>query len=667
MNDPNRRKAGDTGEVNAPGSERGPRETATSSAKRRSEDEALAKFDRQFQAMFEATTDGVIVVDSQTRRFYTGNLALSRMLGYAPREIRELTIRDIHPPDSMHFVMQQFEKLVRREQTVARDIPVKRKDGSLFHADITCNPVTLAGNACLMGFFHDVSERKRVEDRLKDTESRFRSVMEQSSEGIILIDESGEIIEWNRAQEQITGRSRSEVLGRPTWEVISELIPRDKRSDQFLEVAEQWVTHVLRTGQVPQEMRLHEHEFVHPDGTRRYLQVLLYPIRAGKGFWTGVICRDVTDRKVVERALRESEEKYRTLVESAGESIATVDRRGTFLFMNKTAAARLGGQPEDYIGKTMSELFPAEIGERHAASVRRVIDTGQGENVVVQTELQGQRRWQNTTIQPIRDATGKITAALVMARDIHELQQARQELDQYREKMSRAEQLASLGALSATIAHEMTQPLTVSRLSLEEAMAELKDTGASATVMESLKECLEGIADAAGRVEQFRNFARQSSRETPSQVQLQNIVTRTIRLLEGKARERRVSLCTQGLGELPPVRANEKDMEQMCFALIQNAIQAADGSKQHTLAISGRQHDGGITLRFEDTCGGISPEHVDKIFQPFFTTKPYGEGTGLGLCITKRLVTQAGGTIRVENQPGKGVAFCVTLPLRRSE
>jgi len=680
MCDPNKRKAGDTREPDVPGSEIGDPGssagfdthsdaggTVIPPADGHGDDATLAEFDRQFRTMFEATVDGIIVVDSRTRRFYTGNLALSRMLGYAPQEIKELTIQDIHPPDAMPFVMQQFEKLVRREQTVARDIPVKRKDGVVFHADITCNPATLAGKSCLIGFFHDISERKRTEDELKDMESRFRSVMEKSSEGIVLTDEAGKIIEWNRALEEITGRARSKVLGRSTWEVLGELIPREERFDQSRELVRQWATHVSQNGQVPQDMRLRELEFVRSDGERHHLQVFLYPIRTSKGFRTGVICRDITDKKAVERALRESEEKYRTLVESAGESIATVDRSGTFLFMNKTAAARLGGTPEDFVGKTMPELFPGPTGDRQAASVRRVIDTGQGMNVLVVTELQGQPRWHNTTVEPIRDAMGKITAALVMARDIHELQQARQELDQYRDKMCRAEQLASLGALSATIAHEMTQPLTVSRLSLEEAMAELEATGASATALESLRECLEGIADATGRIEQFRTFARQSSREAPSEVPLQNVVTRTIRLLDGKAKERRVSLSTLGVSDLPPVRANEKDMEQMCFALIENAIQAADGSKQRSLIVSGRRHDGGITLRFEDTCGGVTTEHLDKIFQPFYTTKPYGEGTGLGLCIVKRVITQAGGSIRVENKPGEGVAFCVTLPLEGPE
>jgi C4-dicarboxylate-specific signal transduction histidine kinase len=237
-------------------------------------------------------------------------------------------------------------------------------------------------------------------------------------------------------------------------------------------------------------------------------------------------------------------------------------------------------------------------------------------------------------------------------------------LERYQKNMSRAEQLASVGALSATVAHELTQPLTVSRLSLQDAMTELETTNGSAKVMESLRECLQGICDAAGRIEHFRSFARQSPREAPREVRLHDVVTRTIRLLDGKARERRMSLAARGVSALPPIHANERDLEQMCFALVENAIQAADGAKQRKLVISGDQGDGRVTLRFEDNCGGIAPEHVDKIFQPFFTTKPQGEGTGLGLCIVDRVVAHAAGTVRVENHPGQGAAFLVTLPLR---
>ncbi|MBN1508187.1 MAG: PAS domain S-box protein [Sedimentisphaerales bacterium] len=295
----------------------------------------------------------------------------------------------------------------------------------------------------------------------------------------------------------------------------------------------------------------------------------------------------------------------------------------------------------------------------------RRVYTGKGLNVIAPTEVQGQQRWYNTTIEPIRDAAGRITAALVIGRDIHELQQARQALDEYREKMCRAEQLASLGALSATIARELTQPLTVSRLALQEAMTELDAAGRIEKVMESLRECLEGVCDAASRVERFRSFTRRSPREAPGEVRLQDVVKQTVRLLEGRARQRRVSLSTRGMTALPPIYANEKDVQQMCFALMEDAIQAADGNRARKLDISGRKVADGVMLQFEDTRGGMAPEHVDRIFEPFFTTRRQGEGAGLGLSTVRRVVTQANGSIRVENRPGEGATFRVTLPVRQ--
>lgn len=653
-------RADDAGDVGSPTGIASPRDTTPPP-----NDTALAEFDRQFQIIFEATIDGIVVTDSRTRRFHTANQAFSRMLGYTPAQVTELGIVDIHPSDAVPFITQQFEGLVRRDLAVARDIPVKRKDGSVFYADISSYPVMLAGRTCVMGIFRDVSERRRAEDQLREAEDRFRSVMERTYDGIVLTDEAGTIVEWNPSQERITGRSREEALGRAIWEVARDLMPRDDRSELAQERLKYWANRICQTGETTPAVSLHEYELARPDGTRCHLQIVVHPVATAKGFRIGAICRDITEKKTVEAALRESEEKYRMLVESAGETIAVVDRNGTFLFMNKTAAGRLGGTPEDYTGKTMSDLFPGPVGERQAGSIRQVIETGQGMNVIVPTALRGQPRWYNTTIEPIRDAMGRITAALVVGRDIHELHCARMELDQYREKMSRAEQLASLGALSATIAHEMAQPLTVSRLSLQEAMAELRTSEVPPKAMESLNECLEGIADAAERVERFRNFARQSSKDTPSEVRLHDVIMRTIRLLDGKAKERRVSLSAKNLDNLPAIHANEKDMEQMCFAMIENAIQAADGSKQRKVTISGRHRGGAIVLRFEDTCGGIAPEHVENIFKPFFTTKPYGEGTGLGLCIVDRVITQAGGSIRVENRPGRGATFCITLPLQR--
>jgi PAS domain S-box-containing protein len=217
---------------------------------------------------------------------------------------------------------------------------------------------------------------------------------------------------------------------------------------------------------------------------------------------------EVAYSKRMETELRESEQMYRTLVESAGETIAVVDKKGVFLFMNKTGALRLGGTPEELTGQSMWDLFPQHTADRQAESVRRTIETGEGVNAIVPVELAGQQRWYNTTVAPIRDASGKPTSALIIARDIHDLKQAQQQLEQYQRHMNRAEHLASVGTLSATVAHELTQPLTVLRLSIQAAVAQLEDVGCPQEALEALHDSLDGVEDVVSRVERFRRHAR---------------------------------------------------------------------------------------------------------------------------------------------------------------
>jgi len=370
---------------------------------------------------------------------------------------------------------------------------------------------------------------------------------------------------------------------------------------------------------------------------------------------------DITEQKRLERALSESEEKYRTLVESAGETIVTVDRDGVYLFMNKTGAERLGGKPEDYIGKTIWDAFPREIADRQMAIVRGVIDTGKGENHIAPTQLQGQMRWFNTTVEPLRDSSGAVAAALIIARDIHEIRQAEIELEAYSDKMTRAEQLASLGTLSATLAHELTQPLTVIGLSIEDALAELEGISCPRAVGEGLRDSLIEVSNATSIVERFRSFARKSSGKTVERVELGVVAERIVKFLGKGAKQAGLTLQIKGVDELPAVYLNQKELEQLFFALVQNATHAAGGKKDRELIIEGAVKDGYIELRFSDNCGGIDPGDVDKIFDPFFTTKPASEGTGLGLCIVERVAERSGGRIRVENRPGEGVTFVVML------
>ncbi len=498
---------------------------ATDMTERKKAEDALRESEQKLRAVFDNLVDGVLLVDLESRKFYMANNMICEMLGYGPEELQCLGPADIHPEKDLPYAMEKFEKVIRRELKIADDLPIKRKDGSVFYADINTFPIKI-------------------------------------------------------------------------------------------------------------EM---------------------------KEYFAGVF-RDVTDRKLSEESLRESEEKYRTLVESAGESIASINKDGMFLFMNEVGAERLGGKPDDFVGKTMWDIFPGDVADRQMGSVIKVIETGESMNVVVPTILQGQMRWYNTTIGPLRDHSGKIVAVMVVARDVHELKKAEEELSKYREQMSRAEQLASLGTLSATIAHQITQPLTVIRLCLENALDELEGTSCSKAVTTRLSESIGQVSNITSIVNNFRNFARRSSDTWIGLVSVWAVAERLTSLMSETARQARVRFVLENLDGLAPVMLRERELEQLFFALIENSIQAADGKESRQIVITGSMKGKHLELRFCDNCGGISPQNIGKVFEPFFTTKPPGQSTGLGLCIAQDVVTRAGGSILVESEFGVGATFVVTLP-----
>ena len=229
--------------------------------------------------------------------------------------------------------------------------------------------------------------------------------------------------------------------------------------------------------------------------------------------------------------------------------------------------------------------------------------------------------------------------------------------------MARAEHLASLGTLSATVAHELTQPLTVIQLSLENALGKLGTISSPEIITQKLKNSIDELSNITSIVDRFRNFARKSREKIDKEVELVAIAEKIVNLLKEHARRAKVVFRLKGLGKLPHFYSNEKDLEQLFFALIDNAIQSADGKKPRQVVISGAIKDKQIELRFSDNCGGIAPENLDKIFEPFFTNRAEGQGTGLGLCIVQDVVSRARGEVRAESKFGEGATFIVTLPI----
>ncbi len=612
-------------------------------------EQAVREREERLRSLFDAVTESVFLLDPQGTVLALNETA-ARRFGKSRGDLIGTKIADV---GEHLFSAAAVEYRTRRISAVLQTKqPVRFEDeraGRWF--DTSAYPVfDQHGNVCQIAIFgKDITERKRAEEEIRALQRRIEFILGAAKTGL-----------------NITDRDFNVRYVDPAWQTVYGAYQGKKCYEYF-----HGVDRPCPECGIPKAMQTRQiviYDSTLPKEQNRPIQVTTIPFQADNGEWLAAeVNVDIAERKSLELKLRESELRYRTVVETAGETIAIVDAAGVFRFMNTTAGRRLGGQPADFIGKTMWELFPQDIADRQVGTIRKVIDTATAVNTIVSSYVGGESRWYNTTIEPLKDSVGTVSAAMVVARDIHELKTAQQDLEAYHEKMIRAEHLASLGTLSAMLSHEMTQPLTVLRLSLQNALKTLEDAPPPATVLDDLQDGLAEIDHVTAIVQRFRDFARRASDAVIGEVSLAAVAGKVLRLLEESARHARVALEAHQLEGLPPIQACARDVEQIFFALTQNAIHASEGLRDHRFRISGSLGDACLELQFVDDCGGISPEVLGHIFEPFFTTKPVGQGTGLGLCVVERMVSQAGGHLRVDSQWGKGTTFFVSLPLRPME
>jgi PAS domain S-box-containing protein len=619
---------------------------------RKNAEQALKESEEHYKMLAESMNDGLTQVDENGILVYV-NSKCAEMLGYTQHEMIGNHWSKFYDDRSRAIIAEQL--LLRRKGiSEPYEITNIRKDGRKFHIYLSPQPI-FDQNGDFRGSFAimtDITQLKKMEEELYKEKNRLNSILEVMESFVTIRDLDYTIIYQNDSVTKVLGDKIGEkcFFAYEGKDHICEGCP--------VELA-------YKDG----KSHASEREVKLPSGQTIYLENIANPMRDanGKIYACLEVATNVTGRKIAADALRESEEKYRTLVEGAGEAIATIDENGAFLFMNRTAVKRLGIDPGAYIGKTMWDLFPKPVADGQVADVQKVIKNGQGMNRVTVTELQEKQRWYNTTIEPLKNADGKIIAAMVLARDITEFKRVQLDLEKFKEEMARTEQLASVGTLSAFAAHELTQPLTVIRLLIENVVKKLEISSSREDVTDKLKECLNEVTNITSVVNRLRSFARKSSGKISTEVNLDEIALRIVNMLNETFHQAGFTVRLEGMENLPLVYSNDKDMEQLFFSLVDNALQAKKNKKNRHLIISADTKDGYVELSFSDNCGGIPPENLDRIFEPFFTTKPSGKGTGLGLCIVKDIVSRAGGKIHVESESGKGTTFLITLPVTDTE
>ncbi len=430
------------------------------------------------------------------------------------------------------------------------------------------------------------------------------------------------------------------------------------------------------------------------------------------------------ERRRAERALKQTEVFYHTLVETLPQMILCKDLEGRFTFANGRFCAELGTTLEEIKGKTDFDFFPRELAEKYRADDRRVLESRQVVDVVERhVTPKGETLFVQTMKTPILGTEGEPIGIQGIFWDVTERMRAEERLKEQnvmlqemaeserralealkaaQSRMVQTEKLASLGQLVAGVAHEINNPLafvTNNVAVLERDLLDLvelvrlfrkvrdgsgtaeADGGPAATdariaevceqldldyCLENLPRIIERTREGLRRIERIvkdlRLFARVDEGEW-NEVDLNPGIDSSVNMVQGYARKRGVKVVAE-YGDLPAVRCRAARLHQVVVNLLMNAIDACPPEGTVTVRTGPDPEHQGIQIEVSDTGCGIDPEIRGRIFDPFFTTKPVGEGTGLGLSISYGIVEEHGGTIEVHSTPGSGSCFTVRVPLQ---
>jgi len=377
--------------------------------------------------------------------------------------------------------------------------------------------------------------------------------------------------------------------------------------------------------------------------------VLFFEVR-----WSRTLEERVSQRT---EELKKSEERYRSLVESAEDFIFTVDASGMFQSMNSFTANFFGGRPEAFTGKPMEALFGREVAERELKLIRLVFRWGKSVRDEFSLETGEHRISISANFMPLKNDAGVVLSVLCIARDVTENKRLEKQL-------VNTEKLASMGTLAAGVAHEINNPLGVilgfCDLLKEKADPRSREYGDLETIERQGLLCKRVV-------ENLLSFARQAEGEA-TRCSLNECIEQIVRVVRHTLEMNDVELRLRLEAGIPPVRGDARQLQQVFLNLVNNAMGAMKEGGVLTVSTSWDAESRKATAEVSDTGEGIREEDMDRIFEPFFTTKPEGEGTGLGLFVSYGIVSKYGGTLvctsRRESSGDRprGTAFLVKLP-----
>jgi PAS domain S-box-containing protein len=501
---------------------------------------------------------------------------------------------------------------------------------------------------------------------LRASEEQFRTYVEAAPLGIFVVDGRGRYHDFNPAALEMIGIDGPTLRGMS----IADLVEEEDRPHALATFGT-----LVATGSMNQDIRLRR-------GDGGHVWVALRSVKIADDRYMA-FCQDITERQQAAEALRESERRYRTLVNGMASGLVLQTTDGTIVDCNPAAERLLGLSVDEMRGRksvdprwrAIREDGSPYPGEEHPPMVALRTGKTQVDVVMAVHKPDGEVTWLSVNAEPLRDDTGKVHAVLSTFVNVTRRREAEAERARLQAQLAYAARLAAMGTLVAGVAHEINNPLSALTSNagtvLEDVRAFQGILRGGADLDRALldartSDVLEMLVDVSTSAERISRIVKDLTilgrpDQPRTRVRLSDVVVGALRWLPASLTGR-ASIRTE-LREVPDVMASASQMEQVLINLLANAaLSFPDGRPGRIVVRLGPGGPGRVRVEVEDDGPGIAPELLERIFEPFFTTRPPGKGTGLGLSICNAIVGAHEGTISVASVPGKGATFRVELP-----
>jgi len=614
--------------------------------------------EKKYRQLFENMTSGFalheIICNDQDQpidyRFLELNPAFEKLTGANASELVGKTIREVLPNTEDYWINHYGKVALTGEPAAFENYSQefdRYYDTWAFSPDKNKFAVV----------FTDITNRKKAEQALREGDSHFRALFEQSSFGVAKINsESGQFVKVNPRYAQILGYSVDEML---QLDFQSITAPEDLQAD-LANMAK------LRKGEVSTiqiEKRYHR-----KDGTIVWVNFSVMPLwQAGDrpDFYLAIV-EDITKRKLAETRLQYQKDEQQQILHSMVDAVVTIDENSVIQTFNQAAVQMFGYESDEVIGQDVKILMPPDYASQHDGYLNSYLISGNPEILGVQREVSGRRR--NGEIFPMRLSLGEIPRTTDGKRRFIGSCQDISSYKRQEELLRRSQKLDALGNLTGGIAHDYNNMLGVILGYAQLLQEELSD-------MPHLKKFADHITHASERGRKLSgkllSFTRKKEPES-RKVNISESIFAEKELLE-KTLTPNISLVTKLDHDLWPVNLDESDLEDALLNLCINAAHAMESGGVLTITTANRSIDSRdsvnsiiesgdyVQVSVSDTGIGMDAETKSKMFDPFFTTKG-DKGVGLGLSMVYAFVKRSGGEIEVHSKPGQGATFNIYIP-----